>query len=158
MNKDIQRIRETVENQTGVDLHIKTRKRESVQARRMYYKILKKQTKMSLSAIGKTLKLRQDHATVLNQINKFDIDYQQDKAFALKFRSIMNVLNGVIEISEEEQLKDKNLELNVKINELLEEIKVLKEEVKYLRPKAIQPRNQQTKIYHCTEGLSNYMY
>jgi len=41
---------------------------------------------------------------------------------------------------------------------LKKELEELRKEVEYLRPKAIQPRNQQTKVYHCTEGISNLIY
>lgn len=158
MNTDIKRIRKIVERETGVNLDTNNRKRNVVHARRMYYKIMKLYTNMSLDAIGKTLKTKQNHATVLHQTKMFDNDFEQDKVFNATFRRIINALEGVVEISEEDKLKDKNLQLNDKIKELKDEIKALKEEVAYLRPKAIQPRNQQTKVYYCTEGISDYTY
>jgi uncharacterized coiled-coil DUF342 family protein len=48
--------------------------------------------------------------------------------------------------------------LKYKMKELQDEIDKLKKEVEYLRPKAIQPRNQQTKVYHCSEGISGSIY
>ena len=54
MNTDIKRIRDIIEKETGINLDIATRKREAVLARRMYYTILKRQTKMSLNDIGAT--------------------------------------------------------------------------------------------------------
>lgn len=158
MNTDINRIRKIVEKETGVDLDSTNRKRKVVHARRMYYKIMKLHTNMSLDAIGKTLKMNQNHATVLHQVKMFDNDYEQDKVFNGTFRRIMNALEGVVEISEEDKLKDKNLELNMRVKELKDEIKALKKEIDYLRPKAIQPRNQQAKVYYCTEGISDYSY
>ena len=158
MNTDIKRIRDIIEKETGINLDIATRKREAVLARRMYYTILKRQTKMSLNDIGATLKLKQDHATVLHQTKMFDRDYEQDKMFRISFKRIMNVIDGVIELSEEEKLKDKNTKLNYKLKKLKDEIAELKKEVEYLRPKAIQPRNQQTKVYHCSEGISGSIY
>lgn len=158
MNTDIQRIKNTIESETGVNLNANTRKRNVVHARRMYYKILKLHTNMSLDAIGNTLKLNQDHATVLHQIKMFDGDYKNDKSFNAMFRKIMNVLDGVIEASEEDKLKDKNLLLNSEVLRLKDEIEALKKEIDYLRPKAIQPRNQQTKIYYCSEGISDNVF
>jgi predicted nucleic acid-binding Zn-ribbon protein len=70
----------------------------------------------------------------------------------------MNVIDGIIEIPEEEKLKDKNTMLKYKMKELQDEIAELKKEVEYLRPKAIQPRNQQTKVYYCSEGISGSIY
>lgn len=163
MNTDIKRIRQVIEKETGVDLDVKSRKSNIVLARRMYYKILKLHTNklgtnMSLDAIGKTLKLNQDHATILHQIKMFDIDYEQNKSFNAMFRKVMNILDGVIEISEEEKLKDKNLLLNAEVLKLKDKIKALKKEIDYLRPKAIQPRNQQTKIYYCSESVSENIF
>ena len=63
MDTDIKRIRDIIEKETGVSLDNTTRKRKVVHARRMYYSILKLHTKMSLQAIGATLKLKQDHQT-----------------------------------------------------------------------------------------------
>lgn len=158
MDTDIQRIRNVVESETGFDLDVKSRKRGLVHARRMYYKILKLYTNMSLDAIGKTLKTEQNHATVLHQTKMFDNDFEHDKVFNTTFRRIMNTLEGVVEISEEEKLKDDNMLLRQQIKDLKKQIEELTEEVKYLRPKAIQPRNQQTKIYHCSEGISGSIY
>ena len=158
MDTDIKRIRDIIEKETGVSLDNTTRKRKVVHARRMYYSILKLHTKMSLQAIGATLKLKQDHATVLHQTKMFDRDYEQDKMFRSSFNRVMNVIDGIIEIPEEEKLKDKNTMLKYKMKELQDEIAELKKEVEYLRPKAIQPRNQQTKVYHCSEGISGSIY
>lgn len=158
MDTNINRIRTIIEEQTGVDLDVKSRKLNVIQARRMYYKILKLNTNMSLSAIGKTLKLNQDHTTILHQTKMFDRDYEQDKSFNNMFRRIKNILNGVIEVSEEEKLKDKNILLNAEVLKLKDKIKALKKEIDYLRPRAIQPRNQQTKIYYCSEGFSENIF
>jgi len=165
MNTDIQRIKNIIESETGVNLDANTRKRSVVHARRMYYKILKLHTNMSLDAIGKTLKLKQDHATVLYQTKMFDLDYEQDKVFNSTFRKIINLCDGIVEQTEEEKLKEQNLimkyeisNLNKQIDKLNGKIIQLKNDIKELMPKTIHPRNQQTKIYHCTEGISENIY
>jgi hypothetical protein len=154
MNTDIQRIKNIIESETGVNLDANTRKRSVVHARRMYYKILKLHTNMSLDAIGKTLKTKM-----------FDLDYEQDKVFNSTFRKIINLCNGIVEQTEEEKLKDQNLimkyeirNLNKQIDKLNGKIIQLKNDIKELMPKTIHPRNQQTKIYHCTEGISENIY
>jgi len=158
MDTDIKRVRGIIEKITGVNLGIKTRKRNVIHARRMYYKILNLHTSLSLDAIGKTLETQQNHATVLHQVKMFDVDYNQDMNFVKTFRDIMNTCNGIIEPTDEDKLKDRNIELKEQINSLKKELEELRKEVEYLRPKAIQPRNQQTKVYHCTEGISNLIY
>lgn len=158
MDTDIKRVRRIIEEITGVNLGIKTRKRNVIHARRMYYKILNLHTNLSLDAIGKTLEIEQNHATVLHQVKMFDTDYNQDMNFVNIFRKIINACNGVTEPTDEDKLKDRNIELNEQISYLKKELEELKKEVEYLRPKAIQPKNQQAKVYHCTEGISNLIY
>ena len=158
MNTDIKRLKKIVKDVTGVDLDSNTRKREAVHARRIYYKILSLSHNMSLSDMGKTLKNNQNHATVLHQLKMFEQDFETDKIFNSNFRRITNLIDGVVEKSTEEVLKEKNLKLNKKVSELKKEIESLNDEIKVLRPKAIQPRNQQTKVYYCSEGVSHSVY
>ena len=77
MELEIEYLKRLVDEKNGVNMGVKTRKREVIFARRMYYKLMKEfYKKMSLDSIGKTLPLKQNHATVLHQINQFEIDNQ----------------------------------------------------------------------------------
>lgn len=64
MNKKI--IKRIVEEFYSLDITTKTRERNYVEARAMYYKIVRDNTKLSLEAIGKSV--NRNHATVLHGI------------------------------------------------------------------------------------------
>ena len=55
--QDFQIIKKITEDHFGLDLKQKSHKRHIVDARRIYFKTLKTQTRMSLIAIGETLGL-----------------------------------------------------------------------------------------------------
>ena len=57
-------IQEIVEQHLKLDITTKTRKRESVEARGIYFYLTRQYTRMSLSSIGKTM--GRDHSTVLH--------------------------------------------------------------------------------------------
>ena len=68
MNSKI--IKKAVENAFNTFIDVKSRKREIVYIRSIYYKLCKDFTKESLDAIGKHV--NKDHATVLNGLKIFD--------------------------------------------------------------------------------------
>jgi len=57
-------IQEIVEQHLKLDITTKTRKREYVEARGIYFYLTRQYTRMSLSSIGKTM--GRDHSTVLH--------------------------------------------------------------------------------------------
>jgi len=57
-------IKEIVEQHYKLDITTKTRKREYVEARAIYFYLTRQYTRMSLSSIGKTMD--RDHSTVLH--------------------------------------------------------------------------------------------
>ena len=66
----LDKIKEIVEIETDSDLKVKSRQREIVYARSIYYKLCKTHTRATLSSIGKSVK--KDHATVLHGLRLFD--------------------------------------------------------------------------------------
>ncbi len=158
MELEIEYLKRLVEEKTGVNIGVKTRKREVVFARRMYYKLFREfYKKTSLHSIGQTLPLKQDHTTVLHQINQFEIDYAQDKLFRRRYNSIRNEfygLGGEPEIDFEEE----NMRLKLEVSDLKNDIKKLKDKLKDSISNNIQPRNQQTKVYYASEGISGSIY
>ena len=66
----LDKIKEIVEIETDADLKLKSRQREIVYARSIYYKLCKTHTRATLSSIGKSVK--KDHATVLHGLRLFD--------------------------------------------------------------------------------------
>lgn len=68
--KILKLLKEEIEFKTEIDLSSKSRRRENVYARSLYFKICKKVTNCSLASIGRTV--NRDHATVLHGIKVFD--------------------------------------------------------------------------------------
>ena len=158
MELEIEYLKRLVEEKTGVDMGVKTRKREVIFARRMYYKLFREFYKqVSLRSIGQTLPLKQDHATVLYQIKQFEIDYAQDKLFRKKFDSIRNEFCGLAG-EPEIDLEEENMRLKLEISDLKKDIEKLKGKLKDSISNSIQPRNQQTKVYYASEGISSQIY
>ena len=72
-----QEIRNYMESCLGIDLSFKTRKRNAVYARAVYFKLCKEYTRLSLTDIGANVGV--DHATVIHGINNvFPIVMQYD--------------------------------------------------------------------------------
>jgi hypothetical protein len=64
-------VMENIKQYTGIDVSKKTRKRNVVEMRSVYFKLIQKQyPKSSLAIIGESLGL--DHATVIHSLKNFD--------------------------------------------------------------------------------------
>ena len=143
---DIKMIKKVVSDTTGIDLNDKNlnskRIAENVQARTMYFSLAREFTSLSLAAIGKTIRPRKDHATVLYSIRKAQDAIQFDKTFRVRLdelRSRVEFVRSQMENSEidfvtalnklekmelkNEQLTKRNIELLNQIDELNGKIK-----------------------------------
>lgn len=96
---------------TGVDLKTKTRKYRFIEARMLYYKILR-DNGFTLSEIGNTL--NKNHATVLHSLNTFDTIISIDKDLKDKYKMVKRLI-------EPEKINKVVLE---------EEVKTLREELR----------------------------
>jgi len=89
----LEKIREIVENSTKLNIKVKTRKRELVYSRAVFFKLAKAHTRESLSSIGKSVK--KDHATVLHGIKVFDEQisvYKDTQEYLKIFERIDNII------------------------------------------------------------------
>ncbi len=143
---DIKMIKKVVSDTTGIDLNDTNlnskRIAENVQARTMYFSLAREFTKLSLADIGKSIKPRKDHATVLYSIRKAQDAIQFDKTFRSRLdelRSRVEFVRSQMENSEidfvtalnrlekmelkNEQLTKRNIELLNQIDELNGKIK-----------------------------------
>lgn len=84
-------IKKLVENYFKIELNSKTRRREYVEARAIYYKLLRENTRMSLASIGKTM--NRDHATALHSIRKIEDWLEFDK----QLKQDYNTLNARVQ-------------------------------------------------------------
>ena len=87
-----EKIKNLVESELGIDITSKSRKRELVYARAIYFKICKDRTNLSLKDIGKTMQL--DHATVLHAITNIF------PAFEMYNPEYMEIYNRIIKADE----------------------------------------------------------
>jgi hypothetical protein len=87
---DIQRVKDVINNELGIDIDVKIRQREVIDGRSMYYRYLRDNTLMSLKNIANTLELRQDHSTLINSINKHDDNIHYDKVYRGKYETILS--------------------------------------------------------------------
>lgn len=81
-------LKNVVEEYYELDLTLNTRQRTHVEARAIYFRLLRDKTKMSLEAIGKTV--NRDHATVLYANRKLKDWIQYDSKIKKEYEIIRN--------------------------------------------------------------------
>ena len=153
MNKET--IKQIVENYFKIKLDSKTRIRQYVEARAIYYKLLRENTRMSLAAIGKTTS--RDHATALHSIRKIEDWLQFDKQLRQDYNTLNARVQHAIKLNPELFNEVKSVEgfyeteykkLEEKYNEasknnskeyiaLVTKYNYLKSQLKYHQPKRI---------------------
>lgn len=123
---------------TGVDINQVSRKREIIEARAVYYKILKQiDKKKSLKSIGASV--GKDHATVLHSLKNYDMFEQFNPTLKLFRKQILQRLNyasgeQILDISKNELIDS----LQLDIMKLTDEIENLQQTITNLQ----KPRNK----------------
>ena len=82
-NFEVERTVDFMNSFFGFNLSDKSRKKEIVEARMMYAKIMKRHTRLSLAAIGRAI--NKDHATIIHYLNNFSWFKKSDVAFSNRF-------------------------------------------------------------------------
>lgn len=106
----------------GVDILNGHRNRELVDARTIFYYVMRNDFNKGLSAIGRHV--RKNHATVLHSLKNFEILIKSDKKFKEDYQKVMSALNeghdsGVLLTEEEiKRIQEENSYL-LSHNELL---------------------------------------
>ena len=127
-------IRDAVQKVTRLSINKDTREREYVMARCLYYHFARELTKKSLTEIGASTK--QDHATVIHNLKKFDVHYKFDEDFKKHYNILVSILKptasaediiaevGSIDevIKQRQDLIDANIKLALKIKKLKENL------------------------------------
>ena len=90
--KMLQVIRKAVETITNCDVADRTRQKEYVQARSIFYRFAR-DNKQTLQAIGKFL--RRDHATVMHSLKKFEQDVEYDSLFRANYNAVKDILGNL---------------------------------------------------------------
>ena len=130
-------LKKVIQEITGVDINEVSRKREIIEARAVYYKILKQiDKKKSLKSIGASV--GKDHATVLHSLNNYDMFEQFNPTLKLFRKQILQRLNyikpeDILDVSKDEYIQS----LQIDIMKLTDEIANLQETITNLQ----KPRN-----------------
>jgi len=86
--------KDTVCKYYGIDIAKRTRKREYVLARSMYYKLLRENTKMSFQEIADSF--NKDHATAMHSIKQLDGYMETELVLRADFAELQSIfLDGV---------------------------------------------------------------
>jgi hypothetical protein len=111
----IEKFKKIIELETGVNVEIVSRKRNFVEARAMYYKLLRDISNMTLQAIGDTV--NKDHATIIHSLNSVDDWMKYDRKLANRYKNILYAIDKIDE-TDFNSLRYENIMLNLKIDEL----------------------------------------
>jgi len=129
-------LKKAIQEITGVDINEVTRKRETIEARAIYYKVLKQiDKKKSLKSIGASV--GKDHATVLHSLKNYDMFEQFNPTLKLFRKQIMQRLNyatpDILDITKDELIQS----LQIDVMKLSGEIENLQETITNLQ----KPKN-----------------
>ena len=122
-------LKKVIQEITGVDINEVSRKREIIEARAVYYKILKQiDKKKSLKSIGASV--GKDHATVLHSLKNYDMFEQFNPTLKLFKKQILQRLNyaspeQILDMSKDEYIQS----LQIDIMKLNDEIANLQETI-----------------------------
>ena len=131
-------LKKVIQEITGVDINEVSRKREIIEARAVYYKILKQiDKKKSLKSIGASV--GKDHATVLHSLNNYDMFEQFNPTLKIFRKQILQRLNyaspeQILDMSKEELINS----LQIDVMKLNDEIENLQQTITNLQ----KPRNK----------------
>ena len=122
------RLKNIIELETEINVDIVSRKRNFVEARALYYNLLRDVLGMTLQSIADTVK--KNHATVLHSINNFDIllSYNEDmkKSYSNIICMISHYNSRSMDNSEIGRLRYNNTLLSIKVNELTDNIALMR--------------------------------
>jgi len=134
-------VRQIVEDYYKLDITKVTRRRPYIEARAVYYKLLRDNTHYSLNTIGKTM--GKDHATVLYFTRKAKDWLLFDKEFEQDFLALSKRFNKAKQLNPEAFSKSETLEgywegeytkLDKKHKELEVRYKYLQAQLKKVKP------------------------
>jgi chromosomal replication initiation ATPase DnaA len=135
----MEKLKEIVSQVFETDINIKTRKRNNVEARMIFSKILREDGS-TLQAIGKAI--NKDHATIIYYVNQASSLIKQSIELSNKYleckNCFINNLDVVLPQMKYDELKDEVIELKLLVNQLTSERReIIKVQEKYNRIKKI---------------------
>lgn len=130
-------IKSSIQDFFKIDINQKTRKREVVEARFMYYELCRK-NRMSLAQIGRFV--GKDHATVLHGTKRFEILCEVDIDFKKNFQALKSIVD--FRSSRKIMPKLSGKSLSHQLADALNLIEKLENEIDYLRIQIAKCENQ----------------
>jgi len=126
-----ERFKQIIALETGIDVDIISRKRNFVEVRALYYKLLRDILGMTLHSIADTV--NKDHATVLHSLNNFDNWSSYSEDLRRHYTNVMYMIyhyeyNSMEDI-ELSKLRYNNILLDFKVKELTDHINEMKKPV-----------------------------
>lgn len=118
----IEKFKKIIELETGVDVEIVSRKKNFVEARAIYYKLLRDISGMTLQAIGDTV--NKNHDTILHSLKSVNNWMKYDTELAGKYKNILYAIDNIDE-TDFNSVRYDNMMLNLKVAELNKQIKKL---------------------------------
>jgi hypothetical protein len=128
------RLKEIILQETGEDINIKTRKKNTVEIRSLYCTILKQlKPHKTLQSIGETIDL--NHATIIHALRMYEV-YSKDNSDLKKIKDtilshFIKVDKQIEELTETEALQQQINTLRFNNNELKNELKKQQQTKKY---------------------------
>jgi hypothetical protein len=109
------RLLEVITENTGIDVTLKTRKRETIEMRSLYCSVLKDlEPNKTLKAIGESLNL--DHSTIVHSLSK----YEMYERFSPDLKTMRKrIISNFKEVEEESKEIKKNYKIIDQLNQLL---------------------------------------
>lgn len=119
-----ERFKKIIELETGIDVDIVSRKRNFVETRSLYYKLLRDVLGMTLQSIADTV--NKDHATILHSIKNFDIWSSYSEDLRRSYTNVMHMIHHYeydsMDNLELSKLRYNNILLDLKVKELTDHI------------------------------------
>jgi chromosomal replication initiation ATPase DnaA len=135
----MEKLKEIVSKVFDTNINIKTRKRNNVEARMIFSKILREDGN-TFESIGKAI--NKDHSTIVYYVNQASVLIKQSIELSDKYLECKNCyidnLDVVLPQMKYDELKDEVVELKLLINQLtIERNEIIKVQEKYNRIKKI---------------------
>ena len=129
-------IMKMVNKKLGTNLYKnrKSRKREYVEARSLYFKLMKDLTDMSLTSIGKTL--QKDHALVIHAIKSYETYSFYEEHLSEAYDYIVEKMPTIPKDIKKDETKIKYKEILNKLEEMTMNVVMLEKQNEELKSKA----------------------
>ena len=151
-------IKEIVEDFYKLKIDLKTRQRKYVEARAIYYKLLRDNSRMSLEAIGKTM--NRDHATALHSLKNIKDWLEYDEQLRQDYKTISERVEHAAKINPDFLTEAVSIEgfYEIEYKKLEEEYKKLEEKHNYIvNNKIAEALVEEAKKYNTLTNKYNFL-